>query len=208
MEKRFDSMTLVALLFILFLGYNVVKDRLRSQSALAAGAAPVEEVTLDGDLSLQAAGGVEQAIHNPTSPFSVQEMEAVAAPYTDYVITQRLHGASYGHAAIDLAAGKGAPVLSPINGFVSDFYVDPYGNPTLIIENDFYRVTMLHGKYSVSIGQLVTLGQQVGKESNKGYTTDMQGRLCTNRNCGYHTHLNIFDKRKGKNVNPLKLIQP
>jgi len=208
MEKRFDSMTLVALLFILFLGYNVVKDRLRSQSALAAGAAPVEEVTLDGDLSLQAAGGVEQAIHNPTSPFSVQEMEAVAAPYTDYVITQRLHGASYGHAAIDLAAGKGAPVLSPINGFVSDFYVDPYGNPTLIIENDFYRVTMLHGKYSVSIGQLVTLGQQVGKESNKGYTTDMQGHLCTNRNCGYHTHLNIFDKRKGKNVNPLKLIQP
>ncbi len=52
-----------------------------------------------------------------------------------------------------------------------------------------------------------TLGQAVGVESNKGYTTDMQGRLCTGRDCGYHTHLNIFDKRLGQNVNPLKLIR-
>lgn len=208
MEKRFDPMTLVALLFIAFLSYNVVKDRLRTQPALAAGSPLESEDLAGGGQIFESAGGAPASASNDVHSFNVQEMEAVAAPYTDYMITQRTHGASYGHAAVDLAAGKGTPILSPINGYVTELYVDQYGNPTLIIENDFYRVTMLHGKYSVQVGDRVTLGQQVGKESNKGYTTDMQGRRCTNRDCGFHTHLNIFDKRKGKNVNPLKLISP
>jgi hypothetical protein len=52
----------------------------------------------------------------------------------------------------------------------------------------------------------VEMGQIVGNESNIGYTTDWQGNPCAGRDCGYHTHLNVFDKRLGENVNPLDLI--
>jgi murein DD-endopeptidase MepM/ murein hydrolase activator NlpD len=129
------------------------------------------------------------------------------APYTDYRITQGLHGYSYGHMAIDLAAGRGEPVLSPINGSVTASYLDEYGNTTLIIENEIYTITMLHGEYSVRVGDSLSAGQQVGVESNKGYTMDMAGNLCYNREwCGNHTHLNVYDKRLNANVNPLDLF--
>jgi murein DD-endopeptidase MepM/ murein hydrolase activator NlpD len=132
---------------------------------------------------------------------------AFVAPYSKYVITQGLHGYSYGHMAVDLAAGRGEPVLSPINGSVTSSYLDEWGNTTLIIENEVYTVTMLHGEYSVRVGDKVSAGQQVGTESNKGYTMDMAGNLCYNREwCGNHTHLNVYDKRLRSNVNPLDLI--
>lgn len=140
----------------------------------------------------------------------VTDPRAFAAPYLNYVLTQGPHGQSYGHVAIDLAAGKGTPVLSPINGVVTQKYTDKYGNPTLIIENDVYEVLMLHGIYSVDVGDEVRLGERVGEESNLGYTTDMRGVRCAGRKdpCGYHTHLNVFDKEKGRNVNPLDLMDP
>ena len=134
---------------------------------------------------------------------------AFAAPYADYTITQGPHGMSYGHYAIDIAAGRGAQISSPINGIVTQLYVDEYGNPTLVIENEVYSVLMLHGDYSVAIGETITIGQQVGTESNKGYTMDMAGNLCYGRSwCGNHTHLNVYDKRIQSNVNPLDLIRP
>jgi murein DD-endopeptidase MepM/ murein hydrolase activator NlpD len=131
---------------------------------------------------------------------------AIVSPYDHAVLTQGLHGFSYGHAAIDIAAGKNAIIKSPINGEVTALYVDQYGNTTLIIENDVYRILMYHGNYSVEEGQQVSLGDVVGREWNNGYTLDWNGNLCAGRDCGYHTHLNIFDKRLGKNVNPLELI--
>jgi len=130
------------------------------------------------------------------------------SPYDDYTLTQGPHGYSYGHMAIDIAAGKGASIYAPIHGEVTELFVDGIGNPTLIIENEVYRVTMLHGVYSVQIGESVKTGQIVGTESNLGNTTDMQGNSCRNRNCGYHTHLNVFDKRTGANINPLDLLDP
>jgi len=130
------------------------------------------------------------------------------SPYDTYTLTQGPHGFSYGHMAIDIAAGKGATIYSPINGKVTELYTDGIGNPTLVIENDIYRVTMLHGVYSVHIGQKLQAGQIVGSESNLGNTTDMQGNSCRNRNCGYHTHLNVFDKNLGENINPLNLLEP
>jgi murein DD-endopeptidase MepM/ murein hydrolase activator NlpD len=130
------------------------------------------------------------------------------APYDNYIITQDLHGFSYGHMAIDLSAGKGAVIKSPISGIVSEKHLDGLGNSTLVIENDVFRVTLLHGNYSVSKGDEIIIGQSVGSESNIGYTTDMQGISCKDRRCGYHTHLNVFNKKKSKNVNPLLLIIP
>ena len=130
------------------------------------------------------------------------------SPYDGYTLTQGPHGFSYGHMAIDIAAGKGATIYSPINGKVTQLFTDGIGNPTLVLENDIYRVTMLHGVYAVQIGQQVKAGQIVGTESNLGNTTDMQGSSCRNRDCGYHTHLNVFDKRSGTNINPLNLLAP
>jgi murein DD-endopeptidase MepM/ murein hydrolase activator NlpD len=132
---------------------------------------------------------------------------AFSAPYEDYVLTQGLHGYSYGHMAIDLASGKDTPILSPIYGVISALYTDQYGNPTLVIENEIYKVTLLHGNYNVSVGEVVSLGQPVGVESNQGYTTDYAGNPCYGRDgCGFHTHMNVFDQRIGTNVNPLDLI--
>lgn len=132
---------------------------------------------------------------------------AFAAPYTRYTLTQGIHGASYGQRAIDLAAGRGEQILSPIYGTVSDVYTDQYGNTTLIIENEVYQVKILHGDYSVAVGDLVEIGDVVGAESNHGYTMDMAGNLCNGRrSCGNHTHLNVYDKIQGININPLDLI--
>jgi murein DD-endopeptidase MepM/ murein hydrolase activator NlpD len=133
--------------------------------------------------------------------------ESFISPYDSYTLTQGPHGFSYGHMAIDIAAGKGATIYSPINGTVDELYIDGIGNPTLVLENDVYRVTLLHGIYTVEIGQQVVAGQIVGTESNQGNTTDMQGNSCRNRDCGYHTHLNVFDKRSGTNINPLDLLE-
>ena len=136
----------------------------------------------------------------------IEDHKSLIAPYEDYTITQGVHGSSYGHMAIDLAAGQGAQIKSPINGTVTKKYTDVYGNPTLVIENNNFQVMMLHGKYSVSKGDKLIIGQVIGTESNLGYTTDMEGRSCQGRNCGYHTHLNVFDKTLGTNVNPLDLL--
>ena len=140
-------------------------------------------------------------------PLEKIDAGSVVAPYDHYTLTQGPHGFSYGHMAIDIAAGQGAVIKSPIQGYVTALFTDQYGNPTLVIENDIYQVTMLHGKYKVAVGDQIELGQMVGRESNLGYTTDMMGRSCRGRDCGYHTHLNIFDKRAGSNVNPLSLIE-
>jgi murein DD-endopeptidase MepM/ murein hydrolase activator NlpD len=198
MNQRLDGLTLVALALILFMGFNVLRDRLRTAQA-ASQPAPSQGESLP----------VAQAapLQGESISWSEAEQLVVAAPYEHYAITQGLHGYSYGQMAIDLAAGKGAEIRSPINGVVTGRYTDQYGNPTLVIENDFYTVTLLHGKYTASVGDRLRLGQQVGQESNQGYTADSRGRLCRGRKgCGYHTHLNIFDKRLQSNVNPLDLI--
>jgi murein DD-endopeptidase MepM/ murein hydrolase activator NlpD len=212
---RIDGMFLAAILFIALIGLVLINDMLGStpRSALAVENSPDQAVVMED--AAQEHPAVEQAVADPQDPEvgSGREKQpkpanarAFAAPYEEYTLTQGPHGYSYGHMAIDITAGKGAAILSPINGKVTDLYVDQYGNPTLVIENKNYRVTLLHGDYTVNVGEEVKQGQKVGKESNQGYTTDMAGVPCAGRNCGYHTHLNVFDKREGANVNPLDLI--
>jgi murein DD-endopeptidase MepM/ murein hydrolase activator NlpD len=186
MKPKIDGLAIVGLVLIFFLGASLLTDAVTaspmqtpnlSEASVAAGAPPTTD---------------------PTS---------FAAPYASYVITQGPHGASYGQMAVDLASGEGATILSPISGVVSELYTDEYGNPTLVIENDIYRVTLLHGQYNVTLGQSVALGEAIGSESNQGYTTDLVGNPCWGRaGCGFHTHLNVFDKRLGINVNPLDLL--
>jgi len=151
------------------------------------------------------------AIHKGTTVLAGNQSETLdetifESPYDDFILTQGLHGLSYGHMAIDISAGKGSEIKSPIHGEVAAIYTDQLGNPTLILENNVYKVTLLHGKYHVSVGDIITIGQPVGIESNLGYTTDMLGRSCNQRECGYHTHLNVFSKELNSNINPLELI--
>jgi murein DD-endopeptidase MepM/ murein hydrolase activator NlpD len=176
-----DIVALAALLFAVFLVANLLLDKTSSPQPGKQQSKPDTQLVTDP--------------------------AAIAAPYDHFVVTQGLHGGSYGQMAIDIAAGKGKTIKSPINGEVARLYTDRYGNPTLVIENKFYKVTLMHGIYDVAVGQRVKIGQAVGKESNRGYTTDMQGNLCNQRNCGYHTHINVFDKRISKNVNPLKVLK-
>lgn len=176
-----DIVALAALIFALFLGANLLLDRGGSRNPAQTSSKPEANPVLDP--------------------------AAFIAPYDKYTVTQGPHGASYGHMAIDIAAGKGATIKSPINGEVTRLFTDQYGNPRLVIENKFYKVTLMHGIYDVVVGDRVKIGQPLGTESNQGYTTDMQGRSCKGRNCGYHTHLNVFDKRISKNINPLQLLK-
>ena len=213
---RVDALTIVGMAFLVFIAFNVLSDKgwflsmsdAITQPMVISADASSDEVRLDqenaplaGDLQVS----TPEAQAGPT-PIPVDDPGALTWPYTTYVVTQGPHGMSYGHMAIDLSAGKGATILSPINGEVTQLFVDQYGNPTLILENARYKILMLHGDYTVQVGQRLIIGQPVGTESNHGYTLDANGRLCDGRDCGYHTHLNIFDKQLGSNVNPLDVL--
>jgi len=207
MRPRVDGLTIVALAVILFWVFNIFRDAGWFEPVPAAKA----ETAATSVVPLSSPGNAEPA---PASGGAgAQTMKAleldpdvVLAPYKSYVLTQGPHGFSYGHMAIDITGGKKAVILSPINGVVSELYTDEWGNPTLVIENEHYRVMMLHGIYKVEVGQTVKAGQAVGRESNICNTYDALGQSCRGRDCGYHTHLNIFDKQLGVNVNPLDLI--
>jgi murein DD-endopeptidase MepM/ murein hydrolase activator NlpD len=198
MRRQPDLLTIAALGFIVFMIFNVLRD----QGIAFATIAPVN-----------AANAMQKSIlptpeegQITTIAQSFEDQDAIAPPYDSYTLTQGPHGQSYGQLAIDIAAGKGTEIKSPINGNVTALYVDDLGNTTLVIENDHYQVTMLHGIFTVKLGDHIKLGQGVGTESNQGNTVDGLGRSCRGRDCGYHLHLNIYDKRLGANVNPLDLF--
>ncbi|MEW6180682.1 MAG: M23 family metallopeptidase [Chloroflexota bacterium] len=193
-RTSFNGLSVIAVLILLFWGFNLFHDR------QTASANPLEEAT--------PFFSEPTAVPTETQPPPMPDPVAIRAPYDEYILTQGPHGQSYGHLAIDLTAGKGAPILSPINGTATAVFIDQYGNTTLILENEVWQVLMLHGDYIVEVGQSVGMGEVVGYENNHGYTVDWRGQSCRNRDCGYHTHLNIFDKRSGQNINPLDVISP
>lgn len=202
MRLRIDPFTIAIAVIVTIIAVNaIVNQSPRTIEVASPLPAPALTPTIPPP-----APGEEPAIQPLPTPIYDVAQEAIIPPYDNYILTQGVHGQSYGHNAIDIAAGKGATILSPINGVVTQYYTDQWGNPTLVIENDYYQITMLHGNYTAQVGTAVRLGQAVGTESNMGYTMDMLGRLCTNRDCGYHTHLNVYDKRIGGNVNPLEVI--
>ena len=193
------GMTIAALAVFLFLGFQVLEDWFSAPTVSASQA--------QTSVRTEAALLTQAPISSP-SPLPDRRSGIFRSPYDTFVVTQGLHGSSYGHMAVDIAAGKGAKIRSPINGAVIERSTDPYGNTTLILENQRFQVTMLHGDYTVNVGDTMEMGQVIGTESNHGYTTDMQGRSCAGRDCGYHTHLNVYDKKIGQNIDPLTLFAP
>lgn len=255
---RIDGLTLVAVLFMGFFGFNILRDAFSighdnvarpgqvAYAAAPSAGGPQSDIQADltsgqeaapSEAGSQGVAYVIQELMTPVAP-SVGEAppaaraqgpaaapaavspanitledvpgdpEKIVFPYTDFVVTQGVHGAEYGQMAVDIAAGKGAPVKSPINGKVTALYVDEYGNPVLVLENIRYSIMLYHGQFSVKVGDTVAIGSTVGLESNQGYTVDGFGQVCTGRDCGYHTHINVYDKQKASNVNPLEVLQP
>ena len=188
---RLDPIVAVAVILVGIIAIQLLRDRPRPISTFSETSNPL----------------VTRFSAPASRQIAPADAPSIIYPYDNYTLTQGPHGTSYGHMAIDLAAGAGVDIKSPIAGAITALYLDEIGNPTLVIENDIYQVTMLHGDYTVYVGQPVELGQVVGSENNRGYTTDMSGRLCTGRECGHHTHLNIFDKRINANINPLEVLK-
>lgn len=204
-RQGIDGLALAAFVLIVFGGLMVFRDISSKNKVLSIGGEIVEDQKVANDIKQVSED--KDVGSGREVPLKKIDASSVIAPYDQYTLTQGPHGFSYGHMAIDIAAGQGAVIKSPIQGYVSALFTDQYGNPTLVIENDIFQVTMLHGKYKVAVGDQIGLGQMVGRESNLGNTTDIWGRSCRDRDCGYHTHLNIFDKRIGSNINPLFLIE-
>lgn len=204
--KRFDGLTIAAVGIICLMGFGLLRDA----GIFGAGAKKVVSANSAGPTQAVAAVGESgsggektQANIVTTDPI---DADAIAAPYAHFIVTQGLHGAEYGHLAVDISAGKEATIKSPINGTVTNLYIDDWGNPSLMIENERYAVELLHGLFLVKIGDKVTIGEPIGKESNRGNTFDELGRPCAGRDCGYHTHINVYDKKLGTNVNPFIVL--
>jgi murein DD-endopeptidase MepM/ murein hydrolase activator NlpD len=202
-QRRIDGISVVAIAMVIFIGLSLL---------LGKGQGSNEAEANDGGSADQvpaSTSGMGPATPVPTPPVPVWtvpgDQTLLVPPYVEYIVTQGPHGFAYGHSAVDISGGKGASLLSPVNGAVTQRYTDEYGNTTLVIENDKYQLTFLHGDYLVNAGDKLYIGQIIGVESNHGYTTYMQGRSCRGRDCGYHSHLNVFDKEMGANINPLYL---
>lgn len=207
---RLDGIAFVGVIFFAFMLLNVFKDQgfIKLGSTEKRPAAANSEPAISAETGqAEGIGGIipqqvelQQPVH--------EDSNVIIAPYEHYAVTQGVHGADYGHMAIDISAGKGATIRSPINGTVTNLYIDEWGNPSLVLENERFLIELLHGIYTVQMGDLVKIGQPIGQESNQGNTADPWGYSCRNRDCGYHTHINVFDKTLGSNVNPLELFPP
>lgn len=125
----------------------------------------------------------------------------------DYQITQGLHDRQYG-AAIDVKAGAGSTVYSSINGLVIRNHPNGEGTTTLIIRNSMYQLKLMHGNYTVNVGDMITAGQPVGTESNLGNVKDGYGKKCVpGTDCGNHTHINIVKLDKDVSIDPTNIIK-
>lgn len=209
-RSRFDALAFVALFLIFFMGFKVFTQRTQAK-ALAEITITMETSSPVGQVEAappeaESISAQPPSLETNVDNEEVEDKTAIVAPYDTYIVTQGEHGVSYGHNAVDLAAGEGETIYAPISGKVSDLYIDEWGNPTLVLENKDYQVTLLHGIYNVTEDQKIKQGDPIGTESNLGYTLDMQGNSCAGRDCGYHTHINIFDKKLGMNVNPLNVM--
>lgn len=114
--------------------------------------------------------------------------------YEQATITQGAHDDPYGNKAIDIAAGYGSKIYAPISG-TTECFTDIADTTVLRITNEQYRVTMLHGNYSVCGGYVSQRGV-VGTEASNG-----------KRSTGAHTHIAVCEWAGSAcvDVDPLEL---
>lgn len=110
------------------------------------------------------------------------------------ILTQDIHGCSYGLPGIDISSSNSTAVLqAPIPGEVTT-YTDQWYNSTIRIENDEWIVWLLHARtYFVAEGR-TRQGQAVGVMGAVGIAT------------GPHVHYTIFDKVNDTFVDPREFV--
>jgi hypothetical protein len=153
-------------------------------------------------------GGAEVAMQMPAQRPSA-DMSCLGKPHTigrpslrprlnpvteSPILTQDVHGCSYGLPGIDISSQNSTAVLqAPMPGEVTT-YTDQWFNSTIRIENDEWIVWLLHPRtYYLSEGK-VALGESVGVMGAVGIAT------------GPHVHYVIFDKINDTFVDPGEFI--
>ncbi|MDR0289369.1 MAG: M23 family metallopeptidase [Treponema sp.] len=98
------------------------------------------------------------------------------------------------HKAVDIGGKMGDPVKAAMNGTVLHIDNNPNLGNFIILRHGEYQTLYAHlSAYSVSAGEAVTQGQEIGKIGDSGYTT------------GPHLHFEVF--RNGNRINPLDLMR-
>lgn len=106
----------------------------------------------------------------------------------------RIHpttGANALHNGVDIALAEGTPVAAGLTGKVTtSTYNDSYGNYVVIEDQDGYEIRYAHlSSRSVSAGQQIEKGEEIGKVGSTGNST------------GPHLHLELL--HNGERLNPL-----
>lgn len=106
----------------------------------------------------------------------------------------RIHpitGANALHNGVDISLAEGTPVVAGLTGKVTtSTYNDSYGNYVVIEDQDGYEIRYAHlSSRSVSTGQQIEKGEEIGKVGSTGNST------------GPHLHLELL--HNGERLNPL-----
>ncbi len=98
------------------------------------------------------------------------------------------------HNGIDIAAAKNAKIVAAASGTVTTVtYSNAYGNYVIITHSGGIQTLYAHmTTATVSEGQKVSAGEQIGKVGMTGYST------------GYHLHFTVLVN--GASVNPMKYL--
>ena len=101
-----------------------------------------------------------------------------------------------GHKGIDIASGKGNPILAAKSGTVVKSYLSSsYGNYVVVSHGGGLMTAYAHmSKRMVSVGDMVSAGQQIGTVGSTGNST------------GNHLHFEVYVD--GAVVNPMDYVSP
>lgn len=101
-----------------------------------------------------------------------------------------------GHKGIDIASGKGNPVIAAASGTVVKSYLSSsYGNYVVISHGGGLMTAYAHmTRRMVSVGDTVAAGQQIGTVGSTGNST------------GNHLHFEVYEN--GSVVNPRNYVSP
>ncbi len=105
------------------------------------------------------------------------------------------------YGGVDLSYPKpyqsGPPIFTPIEGKVVKAGSDAW-HSVIIVDKDGYRHGFLHmSRVTVSAGQQVKAGQQIGNEGGWGPSKG-------NSSYGHHLHYQIDDNKTGLRLDPVK----
>ena len=101
-----------------------------------------------------------------------------------------------GHKGMDIASGKGNPVIAAASGTVVKSYLSSsYGNYIVISHGGGLMTAYAHmTRRLVSVGDTVAAGQQIGTVGSTGNST------------GNHLHFEVYEN--GTAVNPRNYVSP